>query len=205
MSNSLAPKLFFGSYLLLFGICAINPYDREVWWAENLPILLLIAVIALVQRVHRFSVTSYVLMIFLVVLHTIGGHFTFSRVPFDFVTDSFGFDRNHYDRLAHFTVGFYAFPIAEILQRRQLVNSRWILYLFPIFSLVTLAATYELFEWSYAISSDPDAGIAVLGSQGDIWDAQKDMLADTLGAFLAMAIFSLPFAREEASPAPIAS
>jgi len=129
-------------------------------------------------------------------LHTIGGHYTFSRVPFDFVSDLFGFERNHYDRLAHFTVGFYAFPIAEILQRRRLVNSRWILYLFPIFSLVTLAATYELFEWSYAISSDPDSGIAVLGSQGDIWDAQKDMLADTLGAIGAMALFSLPFARE---------
>ena len=203
MGNSLALKLFFGSYLLLFGICAINPYDRGVWWAENLPILLLVAIIAWVQRVHRFSVASYILMFFLLALHTIGGHYTFSRVPFDFVTDSFGFERNHYDRLAHFTVGFYAFPIAEILQRRQLVNSRWIMYLFPIFSLVTLAATYELFEWSYAISSDPDAGIAVLGSQGDIWDAQKDMLADILGAFLAMAIFTLPFAREKPMTAPV--
>lgn len=87
-------------------------------------------------------------------------------------------------------MGLFAYPIAEILQRRKLVNSRWLLFLFPIFSIVTLAALYELFEWGIANYADPDAGIAVLGAQGDIWDAQKDMLADTLGACLGMLIFA---------------
>jgi putative membrane protein len=126
----------------------------------------------------------------LVLLHTIGGHFTFERVPFDWFTDFFGFERNHYDRIAHFTVGFYAYPLAELLLRQRLVLSRIVLFLFPICFILAVAGIYEIFEWLYAISADSAAGIAVLGSQGDIWDAQKDMLADGLGAVAAMVLFA---------------
>jgi putative membrane protein len=191
MKLNRSPAIFFGAYLVLFAICAVEPFERTVWWAENLPIILLVGIVALVRRHHEFSSMSYVLMFFLVGLHTIGGHFTFERVPFDWVTNAFDFERNHYDRMAHFCVGFYAFPIAEILRKHSLVNSRWLLYLFPIFSIVTLAAAYELFEWQYALLGDPEAGAAVLGSQGDVWDAQKDILADTLGALFAMGLFAL--------------
>ncbi|PLX88377.1 MAG: DUF2238 domain-containing protein, partial [Desulfuromonas sp.] len=147
------------------------------------------ALLVIIYRKQRFSDLAYVLMACLVFLHTIGGHFTFERVPFDFVSDLFGFERNHYDRIAHFTVGFYAFPCAELLLSRRLVNSKTILALFPIFFIVTVAAGYELFEWWYAVHADPAAGIAVFGSQGDIWDAQKDMLADSLGALAATGLF----------------
>lgn len=194
----MAARLFFGLYLMLFAVCAIAPYDRPVWWAENAPILGLMALVAWVHyKHHRFTTLSLVMMSVFIALHTIGGHFTFARVPFDFVTELFDFERNHYDRVAHFTVGFFAYPVAEFLQRRKLVNTRWLLFLFPIFSIVTLAAMYELFEWGYANFADPEAGIAVLGAQGDIWDAQKDILADTLGACLGM----LVFAWRESSPA----
>ena len=91
--------------------------------------------------------------------------------------------------MAHFSVGFYAYPIAEFLLFKSLVRSRWVLILFPIFAIFTTAAVYEIFEWQYAVSADASAGIAVLGSQGDIWDAQKDMLADTLGALEATTTF----------------
>ncbi len=191
MRGLLPARLFFGAYFVLFLVCAISPYDRSVWWAENSPILLLVGVVAWVQKHHRFSGVSFSLMFCLMALHTIGGHFTFALVPFDWVTDTFGFERNHYDRVAHFSVGFWAFPIAEILHRRNLVNTKWILYLFPVFSIVTLAGAYEVFEWLYAVSADPAAGIAVLGSQGDIWDAQKDILADTLGALVGVSLFAL--------------
>lgn len=195
MNLSRTQLLFFGAYIALFVLCAINPHDRAVWWAENLPIILLVAIIAWVQRHHEFSNLSYGMMFCLMALHTIGGHYTFSRVPFDLVSDTFGFERNHYDRVAHFTVGFYAYPLAEIVQRRRLVNTRWLLYLFPVFSIVSLAAAYELFEWQFALIAEPDAGLAVLGSQGDVWDAQKDMLADALGALFAMGCFALSSAR----------
>jgi putative membrane protein len=184
------PFALLGTYLLIFGICAISPHDRAVWWAENVPIMLLVAVIVWVARTHTFTGLSYFFMSFLIVLHTIGGHFTFELVPFGYVTDFFGFERNHYDRMAHFTVGFFAYPIAEVMHSREMARSKAVLLLFPVFTIVAVAAGYEILEWLYAISADPEAGIAVLGSQGDIWDAQKDMLADSLGAFFAIGVFA---------------
>jgi putative membrane protein len=91
--------------------------------------------------------------------------------------------------MAHFTVGFYAYPLAELLLRKRLVASRFVLIMFPICFILAVAGVYEIFEWRYAVSADPTAGAAVLGSQGDVWDAQKDMLADGLGAVTAIMIF----------------
>ena len=183
--------LLFAGYLLLFAWAAIEPYDRVTWWAENLPIVGIVAVlVALYLRGIRFSALAYALMAVLVYLHTIGGHYTFERVPFGWVTELFGFERNQYDRIAHFTVGFYAFAIAELLSARRVVRSRVVLFLFPVFAIAFVAMGYELIEWWFAVySGNPEAGAAYLGSQGDIWDAQKDMLADTLGAICATALF----------------
>ena len=183
------PHILLGIYILVFIICGISPYNRGVWWAENIPIMAIVISAVIISKYFKFSPLSYIMMSVLVILHTIGGHYTFERVPFGFITDMFGFERNHYDRIAHFSVGFYAYPIAEALLKRKLVNTKWILYLFPVFAILSTAAVYELFEWIFAISADPLAGMTVLGSQGDIWDAQKDMLSDGLGAIFAAFLF----------------
>lgn len=182
-------KALLAIYVIIFIVLAIEPYDRDVWWAENIPVIIVVLAIAWLSRMHHFSNASYIFMAVFIILHTIGGHFTFERVPFDWVSELFGFERNHYDRLAHFSVGFYAYAIAEVLTERRLVRTRWIVALFPVFAIVTVAGVYEIIEWQYAISANEQAGIAVLGSQGDIWDAQKDILADTLGALLVIAIY----------------
>jgi len=194
--TSSVPLMLLALYGLVFAVCAISPHDRAVWWAENIPVLVIVSLLVLISRRFRFSNTSYVLMAFFIVLHTIGGHYTFERVPFGAVSDFFGFERNHFDRVAHFSVGFYAYPIAEILLVKRLVHTRWIVALFPVFAIVTVAGAYEIIEWQYALNSDPAAGIAVLGSQGDVWDAQKDILADTLGAILVMILFFIRFKDE---------
>lgn len=183
------PLLLLALYGVVFAVCAVEPYDRAVWWAENTPVLIVVGALAALSLKHRFSNTAYLLMAVFIILHTIGGHYTFERVPFDWVTGFFGFERNHYDRLAHFSVGFYAYPIAELLMRRRLVRVRWIVGLFPVSAIIAVAGVYEIFEWQYALAADPGAGVAVLGSQGDIWDAQKDILADTLGALSVMTLF----------------
>lgn len=185
----IVPLLLLALYGAVFAVCAIAPYDRAVWWAENTPVLVIVAVLALISRHFRFSNASYALMTVFIILHTIGGHYTFERVPFGAVSGFFGFERNHFDRVAHFAVGLYAYPIAEFLMVRRLVHARWIVALFPLFAIATVAGAYEIIEWQYALNSDPATGIAVLGSQGDIWDAQKDILADTLGALLAIGVF----------------
>ena len=184
------PSILLALYTGLFLVLAFQPYDRMTWFVENLTIVIIVMVLGILYaRKIRFSNTSYALMSVLIILHTIGGHYTFERVPFEWVTDFFGFERNHYDRIAHFAVGFYAYAIAEWLLAKRLVASRFMLFTYPIFVIATIAMSYELIEWIYAANADPLAGAAYLGSQGDIWDAQKDMLADTLGAITATIFF----------------
>lgn len=189
MKNARIEHALLAFYVVLFGILAICPYDRATWWSENIPIVMIVAFLVATHARFRFSGTAYVFMSVLIYMHTVGGHFTFERVPFDWVTNAFGFERNHYDRIAHFSVGFYAYAIAEWLDRKKLVNSKTVLFLFPVFAIFSVAAIYEIIEWIYAASSSPEAGAAFLGSQGDIWDAQKDMLADGLGGILATALY----------------
>jgi len=181
-----------GVYAILFTILAFNPVDRATWFAENLTVWIIVGIIlVLYARNIRFSNLAYALMFFLIYLHTIGGHWTFANVPFGFITELFDFERNHFDRIAHFTVGFYAFAVAELLYTKKLVTNRFLLFTYPVFTIATIAMSYELIEWIYAASAAPEAGAAYLGSQGDIWDAQKDMLADTLGAIFATTLFLL--------------
>lgn len=196
------PIILFGLYLALFTMCAVDPHDRAVWWAENVPIVLIVLALLVSYRWYKFTPMSYAMMACLIYLHTVGGHFTFERVPFGFVTELFGFERNHYDRISHFTVGFYAYPIAEFLLASSMLRSRLVLYLFPVFAILSVAALYEIFEWWYALSADPRAGAAVLGSQGDQWDAQKDMFADGLGAVAGMILFRFLY-RDEIRVLPV--
>lgn len=190
MTKKYFPYYLLFAYLALFTFTAIHPFARDVWIAENIPIVLIVTTLVfLYVKGQRFSNTAYMFMSVLIFMHTIGGYYTFERVPFGFVTNLFGFERNHYDRIAHFSVGFYAYAIAELLETRRLVNSRVITTLFAVFAIFTVASAYEIIEWWYAASADPSAGAAFLGSQGDIWDAQKDMLADGLGAIAAVVFF----------------
>jgi putative membrane protein len=184
------PVILFAGYVALFVWAAINPYDRATWWAENIPIVILVGVlVAMYLRGVRFSNTAWVLMAFLPYWHTVGGHYTFERVPFDWFNNLFGFERNMFDRIGHFSVGFYAYALAEYLLARNAMSRR-LAFTFAIFTIAFVAMTYELIEWAYAATAGGESGANFLGSQGDIWDAQKDMLMDTLGAVASVALFA---------------
>jgi putative membrane protein len=86
-------------------------------------------------------------------------------------------------------VGFYAYAVAEWLWKTRSVTSRFLLWTYPVFVIAAIAMSYEIIEWIFAANAAPEAGAAYLGSQGDIWDAQRDMLADTLGAIIATTFF----------------
>lgn len=182
------PHILAVAFAIFWIILAVDPVMRDVWWAENIPVMAVFALLVATFKQFRFSNTAYVLMSCWLVLHTIGGHYTFANVPFDFFTDRFGAERNHFDRLGHYSIGFYAFPVAELLTRKGQAKPV-VVYLFGLFAIMALAAGYEIIEWWYAALEGGDAGVEFLGSQGDIWDAQKDMLADTLGAVTALILF----------------
>ena len=178
-------------YLALLIRSWINPVDRGVWYAEEWTVFVVVLLLVLTFRKFRFSNFSYLMMFAWVVIHTIWWHYTFENVPFDWFNNLFGFERNMYDRVGHFIIWFYAFPIIELLDRKKLINSDIILYLFWFLSLVSLAWLYEIFEWWYAVYFDPATWSAVLWSQWDIWDAQKDMLMDTCWAITAVILYYL--------------
>src|SRR3989344_970857 len=119
------PHILLGVYIVEFIVAGINPYSRDVWYAENGPIVALVATIVFLYFKNiRFSNTAYALMFILPFLHTIGGHYTFELTPFDWFNSLFGFERNMFDRVAHFTVGFYALPTIEYLVGRGLVAKK---------------------------------------------------------------------------------
>src|SRR5512144_1588682 len=189
-ADRIAPALLLVGYITLFVWGAIEPYDRATWWAENIPIVALVAILVVVHlRGVRFSTLTYLLMAVLPYWHTVGGHYTFERVPFGWFNRAFGFERNMFDRIGHFTVGFYAFGILEYLLDRRAM-SRPLACLFAVFAIAFVAMSYELIEWAYAAyGGNAEAGANFLGSQGDVWDAQKDMLMDTLGGITSVILF----------------
>ncbi|WP_341502661.1 DUF2238 domain-containing protein [Gallaecimonas sp. GXIMD4217] len=184
------PQALLALFSVLFLWLGIDPASREVWVAEVIPVLGVVAILAFTFRAFRFSNLAYGLMAFWIFWHTVGAHFTFAHVPFDWVTDALGAERNHFDRIGHFSVGFYAFAFTELLVRRKWAGPV-IASLFSLFAIMAIAAGYEIIEWWFAVVAGGDAGIEFLGSQGDIWDAQKDMLADTLGAIASLALYWL--------------
>ena len=189
-ADRLTPAILLAGYIALFIWAAIDPYDRATWWAENIPIVILVGtLVILYARGVRFTPLAYVLMAVLPYWHTVGGHYTFERVPFDWFSRAFRFERNMYDRIGHFSVGFYAFGILEYLLSRRTMSVRLAVQ-FAVFTIAFVAMAYELIEWGYAAyGGNAEAGANFLGSQGDIWDAQKDMLMDTLGALAAVLLY----------------
>lgn len=191
-SRRYCPILTFltGFYCLVFAFSAIAPSSRAVWVAEIIPAVGILVLIWAVSRKFQFSKPAYILMFIWLCLHTIGAKYTFAEVPFDWFNQMIGSERNNFDRVAHFSIGLYAFPIAEYVYRKQVMNKLPAM-MFALFAIMSLAAAYEIIEWWYAALAGGDEGIAFLGSQGDIWDAQKDMLCDTLGAVTALILFGL--------------
>lgn len=179
---------------------ASNPYEWQVWWTEMASVLILVGLLVVTYRQFRFSNTSYLLMFVWSAMQVIGAHYTFELVPFDTISRIFCFERNHYDRVAHFAVGMGGMAAAELFWRCKLVNSVHIASIFSIIFIIALAGIWELAEWIYAEIDGGDAGQAFLGAQGDVWDAHKDMLMDTIGAIFAAILFYAQNKQREGSP-----
>lgn len=168
---------------------AINPVYPHDWLLENYLVFIFVPIIFVLGRYFKLSNVSYTLITIFMILHVIGSHYTYAEAPFGYVLqDWFGSDRNMYDRLVHFSFGFLlSYPIREVFISLSASKGFWSYY-FPLDLVGASSAAYEIIEWITARNVDAAAGLAFLGSQGDIWDAQKDMLLAILGSFIAMLI-----------------
>ncbi|TEA78270.1 DUF2238 domain-containing protein [Allopusillimonas ginsengisoli] len=185
------------AYLIFWAALAIHPSDRAAWLLENMLVLALAAALWLIRKQFRFSNISLLLILLFLTLHMIGSHYTYSDVPYNqwwealtghTLNSVFGWERNHYDRLVHFSYGLLlAYPIREFFLRIVEVRGFWA-YFLPLDVTLSTSALYELIEWGAAMMFGGDLGMHYLGTQGDIWDAHKDMGLAALGALIAMLI-----------------
>lgn len=178
-----------GSYVLFWVAMAIEPLHRSDWLLENL--LVFAAVGFLVGTYRRFPLSnlSYTLITIFMFLHTYGSHYTYAEAPVEWLNRLVGDPaRNNYDRLVHLAYGvLITYPVWEGVRRLARVDGRWAA-LFAVSLMVATGAVYELIEMWAALIVAPELGDAFLGTQGDIWDAQKDIALAMYGAVAAMTL-----------------
>jgi len=182
-------------FLLVWASLAIAPLDRKDWALENALVIFIVPVLVLSRKKLPLSRISYTAIFIFLCLHEVGAHYTYAKVPYDAWFSSLtgstlngflGLERNHFDRLAHFSFGFLlAYPIREVFLRVADVRGVWGYYL-PLDVTMATSMLFELFEWGAAELFGGDLGVAYLGTQGDVWDAHKDMALAMLGAIIAM-------------------
>jgi putative membrane protein len=178
----------------------IDPHDRHAWMLENALVVVAVALLAGTYRRFPLSRISYTLIFLFLCLHTLGAHYTYSEVPYDAWYESLtgrtlnevlGWKRNNFDRAVHFFYGLLlAYPIRELFLRVAGVRGFWG-YFLPLDLTMSTSMLYELIEWMAAEIFGGDLGIAYLGTQGDVWDAHKDMALASLGALIAMGLTGL--------------
>ncbi len=176
------------AYAVLWLALAIDPFDRFDWFLENLLVLAAVAVLALTYRRFPLSDPSYLLIALFLALHAFGAHYTYSETPLGaFAMDLWGGSRNHYDRAVHFAFGLLlTFPFFEFCRRVVGANRGPWIYLFAFCLVVTFSSIYEMLEWITAMVIEPEAAMVFLGTQGDVFDAQKDSALAALGSVLAL-------------------
>jgi len=189
------PLALLGAFAAIWTALAIAPWYRQDWLLENAVVLVAVAVFVKTFRSLRFSNFAYTCLFVFLVLHEIGAHYTYSEVPWrDWLHAVTGGDapdggpvgRNHYDRFVHFCYGLLIFPaVWELFEARASPRGPW-RHLMPVLFVMSHSVIYEMIEWLGAELFGGDLGVAYLGTQGDVWDAQKDMALATAGALSAL-------------------
>ncbi len=177
--------------VIAVAVSAVGPFDVATWWMEVAPVLVGLPLLVVTRR--RFPLTSlaYVLLTVHALILIAGGHYTYARVPLgNWARDTFDLMRNPYDRLGHFAQGFVPAIVARevLLRTSPLRRGGWLFTLVTALCLA-VSALYELLEWATAVIAGGGA-VEFLGIQGDVWDAQADMLWAFIGAMVAQGVLA---------------
>ena len=177
-------KTLFYIFLIFWLIMAIAPKYRMVWFVESIfPVILVVLLISTYKK-FKFSNVSYTSFFIILMLQTIGSHYSYTEVPlFNYIQVMFDLSRNHYDRFVHFLFGLIMFiPIHEFISIKLKVKKSWGLLL-AFLVVIALQGGFEVVEFMHVLITKSDLISAYyLGMQGDIWDAQKDVLMGIIGA-----------------------
>lgn len=175
--------------VVLWVAMAVSPFDRCDWLLENILVFVYCGLLIATYHKFRFSNLSYGLFGIFLSLHMVGAHHTYAETPFGFwLQDQFDLSRNHYDRIVHFAFGLLiAYPFREFLIRVTGIHVRWS-YLMVMVTVLGFSGSYEALEGMAAVIVSPELGLAFLGTQGDIWDAQKDTALAFAGSVIAMLV-----------------
>jgi putative membrane protein len=179
-------------YGVIWLVTAIAPTSRFDWFLENLLVFGFVGLLATTYRAFPLSDLSYTLIAVFLSLHAVGAHYTYSESPMGFwLKEALDLERNHYDRLVHFLFGLlFSYPLREAVMRGAGVSGRWC-YALSFALALSLSNLYEILEWAVAEVVDPEAAFAFLGTQGDAFDAQKDMLFAATGMILGLGITAM--------------
>lgn len=186
------PYVLLALFVVALAVSAIKPWDFKNWLMENALTGAFVLLLVLSRRRLPLSNVSYTLIFLYMCLHIVGSHYSYSRVPIGVaVSEMMGWQRNHYDRLVHFAFGLLlAYPIREVFLRVVGVRGFWGYYL-PLDVTMSFSMLYELIEWGAAAAFGGELGMAYLGTQGDEWDAHKDMALATVGAVISMSVVAV--------------
>ena len=177
-------KLIYGIYLVIWVIMAINPKYPADWLIENVLIFIFVPFIIWMDTKHQFTLLSMIFLLLFASLHSLGSHYTYAEMEhFNTITQFFGFERNHFDRLVHFLFGLLLFRVVfEMITPSTTTVKTALLFTFTM--IVSISTFYELLEWLAAVILHPELGMAFLGTQGDVWDAHKDTALAMTGALV---------------------
>lgn len=183
---------FIAVFIAIWISTFVGTTDLANWMLENTLVFIALGFLIVTYRKYQFSDLSFLLICVYLCIHVYGSKYTYAENPFGFwLQDQFNWSRNHYDRIVHFAFGFLlAYPMRELFLK-WLKFPRWVAWLLPIEITMSIGSLYELIEWGVADIFFPDQGDAYLGTQGDIWDAQKDIFLAFLGAIVATTIVSM--------------
>jgi putative membrane protein len=184
-------RWYSAALVALLALSAWRPFDLATWAMEVAPVVIVLVLLWLTHRRFPLTPLLYALIFVHACVLILGGHYTYARVPLgDWLRDAFALARNPYDGIGHFAQGFIpAIAARELLLRHTgLVRGAWLAVVI-VLACLGISALYELIEWGAAVALGQGAE-EFLGTQGDVWDTQKDMALAGVGAIAALALLS---------------
>lgn len=174
-------------FVLTWGSTLVGTSDIVNWLMENVLVIIFLLTLSWTYNRFKFSNLTYLFICVYLMLHVYGAKYTYAENPFGYwLQDQFHTSRNHYDRIVHFSFGFLlAYPMRDLF-KNYFEFPVWVCWVLPVEITLSFSGAYELIEWLVADVVFPEQGTAYLGTQGDEWDAQKDMALAFSGSVLIM-------------------